>query len=59
VTDWVSSPSSLVKTLADHESHPAVTIENESGSLKAQIHTVAFYDPLEALDIHRLLEFDR
>ncbi|WP_435182192.1 primase-associated protein [Halorussus sp. AFM4] len=29
MTDWVSSPSSLAKTLADHESHSAVTIDRD------------------------------
>ncbi|MDS0295737.1 hypothetical protein NDI79_16305 [Halogeometricum sp. S3BR5-2] len=29
MTDWISSPSSLAKTLADHESHLAVTIDRD------------------------------
>ena len=29
VADWISSPSSLAKTLTDHESHSAVTIDRD------------------------------
>ncbi|MDS0300955.1 primase-associated protein [Halogeometricum sp. S1BR25-6] len=29
ITDWISSPSSLAKTLANHQSHSAVTIKRD------------------------------